>query len=419
MTIEPELVSPAGSFEKMLFAFEYGADAVYLGAKSFSLREGAANLTIEELEKAVLKAHQSDKKVYLTANIFYHDRHFEAFKIFLEEIKHIPLDALIVSDIGAVSYIKEKYPDYSIHISTQANTTNSFSARFYEKLGVKRIILARELSFEEIKKIRDTVTVKLEAFVHGAMCISYSGRCLLSNYFTNQSIYRNGEKLGGMRRPKTRDANLGDCAQNCRWTYYLVESTRKNDFIPVEEEEYGTAVLSSKDLNLSGHMKELMDAGIDAFKIEGRMKSVYYTANVTRVYRYAVDAALRNEKTGPEILKELEKVSHREYTTGFYFGENMALNSTAGTGYIREYTFLGHVLNKAGEKKALVRAMNQIKHGAPVEIIRPDCKNLILKHFRLMKDDKAVDKVQPNDEFILEWDDGIELNKYDILRRKN
>ncbi len=412
-----ELVAPAGSLDKLRFAIEYGADAVYLGAKSFSLREGAANFRIDELNEGVEYTHRKGRKAYLAANIFFHDSHFNAFKEFLEEIKFIPIDGIIISDIGAVSYVREKYPDISIHVSTQANTTNSETAKFYERLGVKRIILARELNLEEIKRIRDRVSLDLEVFVHGAMCISYSGRCLLSNYFTNQSIYKEGEKMGGMKKLKTRDANLGDCAQSCRWEYFLVESTRKNDFIPLEENESGTAILSSKDLNLSAHVKQLMDSGINAFKIEGRMKSIYYVSNVTRVYRHCIDAVIKGSVVDSKILEEVNKVSHREYTTGFYFKKNEALCSTKNSSYIREYVFLGHVIEKVDKHRVLVKAMNQIINGFPIEIVRPDFEDFTIEKYAILKEGKAVDKVHPGEEFILNYDGNFELDRFDILRR--
>jgi len=413
-----ELVSPAGSPEKLKFAVAYGADAVYLGAKSFSLREGAANFTLEELNDGIRYAHACGKKVYLASNIFFHDRHFSSFKDFLSEIHSIGLDGIVISDIGAVSYVREKYPELPVHISTQANTTNSESAKFYEKLGVKRIILARELGIEEIHSIREHVSIELEAFVHGAMCISYSGRCLLSNYLTNGSVYRPGDKPLAMRREKTRDANLGDCAQSCRWEYYLVESTRKNSYLPVEESEYGTSILSSKDLNLSARLDRLMQAGINAFKIEGRMKSLYYVSNVTRVYRHCIDSFVSGLAPEPSILVELDKVSHREYTTGFYFDENLSLSPTAGSGYIREFTFLGYVLEKSGPKSVYVRAMNRIDRKKPIEIIGKKFPDRKLKRFVFQMDGRHVDTVHTGNEFILSWEEGVELDNFDILRQR-
>lgn len=414
-----ELLSPAGSFEKMLFAFEYGADAVYVGAKSFSLREGAANFTVEELAAAVRVAHEKGKKIYLAANVFFHDRHIADFKSFLEEIRSVPLDGILVSDPGVLAYVREKYPQFPLHVSTQANTTNSLSVRFYESLGVQRIVLARELSLAEIRKIREATSAELETFVHGAMCISYSGRCLLSNYLTNASVYGKGEKMGDMKKIKTRDANLGDCAQSCRWDYSLLESSRPGDPLPVEETENGTAILSSRDLNLAARLQELLRAGIDSFKIEGRMKSVYYVSNVTRVYRSALDRAMEGKNPKPEILQELDTVSHREYTTGFYFGENLALNPTKTSKYLKDYTFLGFVMEQAGKKTVLVRAMNQILTGQPIEVITPGFKDRSLRKYRMLRNGLETGKIQPNEEFILETSGSEPLRPLDILRRKD
>lgn len=414
----PELLSPAGSFEKMLFAFEYGADAVYVGASSFSLREGAANFTPLELSDAARVAHERGKKIYLAANIFFHDRHIAELNGFLEEIKDVPLDGVLVSDLGALSLIREKYPRFPLHVSTQANTTNSETVRFYEKLGVKRIVLAREMSLDEIRRIREGTSAELETFVHGAMCISYSGRCLLSNYLTNSSVYGKEEKMGDMKKIKTRDANLGDCAQSCRWNYALVESSRPGEFLPVEETSNGAAILSSRDLNLSAHMRELVEAGIDSFKIEGRMKSAYYVSNVTRVYRHALDRALEGKPADRKCLEELDTISHREYTTGFYFNENRALHPTKTSKYLKDYTFLGFVTERAGNHVVKVRAMNQVLAGKPVEVISPGFKDTTIVKYRLLRNGQETDKIQPNEEFLFETDGGG-LKPYDILRRKD
>ncbi|MFN4216444.1 MAG: peptidase U32 family protein [Brevinematales bacterium] len=406
-----ELLSPAGSFDKMRFAFAYGADAVYVGARSFSLREQATNLTIEELTEAIRYAHQRQKRLYLATNIFFHNRHISAFKEFVKEIAPLGLDGLIVSDLGMIGWLREHYPEIPIHVSTQANTTNKETCRFYEKLGVQRIVLARELSLEEIAEIRDAVSLELEVFVHGAMCVAYSGRCLLSNYFTNPRLYKAGEKFSPGKRVRTRDANLGDCAQSCRWEYYLVEKSRQNQMIPVEETEHGTAILSSKDLNLAAHLDKLLKAGINSFKIEGRMKSLYYVANVTRVYRHALDAFQRGEKPDQSMLEELERVSHREYTTGFYFSHNESLQVT-DPGYLREYTFLAYV-KEVRENETICQAMNQIRSDQSIEVIFPDGRNekLCWKYFFVRGEEKGL--VQPNEEFVLR---GVVLEPFAILR---
>ena len=413
-----ELLSPAGNFDKMDFAFRYGADAVYIGSKIFSLREGAANFTLEELSKAVLYAHDLKKKIYLAANIFYHNRHLKDFYTFLEEIKSIPLDGIVMSDLGAIAYVREKYPEISVHISTQANTTNRESVEFYEKIGATRVVLARELSLDEIKEIRDHTSIELETFIHGAMCIAYSGRCLISNYFTNRSNYRKDEKMGVMKKIKTRDANSGDCSQSCRWDYHLVETSREGEFLPIEENEAGTALLSSKDLNLSSHLSELMEAGINSFKIEGRMKSIYYAANVTRVYRKIIDDIHKGARTDPSVFNELNTISHREYTTGFYFQENLALTPTQSSKYIREYTFLGHILEKNSPHSYTVQAMNQIQSVWDIEAIGPDMENVKLSGYKMIKNNTETSKIQPNDIFIMEVGPGVDLGKYFILRKK-
>lgn len=416
---KPELLSPAGSFEKMLFAFEYGADAVYVGATSFSLREGAANFTAQQLADASRVAHEKGKRIYLAANIFFHDRHISELKEFLSGIRDVPLDGILVSDPGALSFIREKYPQFPLHVSTQANTTNTETVRFYEKLGVKRVVLAREMSLDEIRRIRGNTSAELETFVHGAMCISYSGRCLLSNYLTNASVYGKDEKMGDMKKIKTRDANLGDCSQSCRWNYALVEQSRPGEFLPVEETANGTAILSSRDLNLSAHLRELVDAGIDSFKIEGRMKSVYYVSNVTRVYRHAIDRALEGKGAKAEYLEELDTVSHREYTTGFYFGENLALHPTKTSKYLKDYTFLGFVTEQAGKMTVQVKAMNQILAGRPIGVISPGFKDHEIRKYRMLRNGQETEKVQPNEEFILETSGKVRLEPFSILRRRD
>ncbi|MCX7882267.1 MAG: U32 family peptidase [Brevinematales bacterium] len=406
-----ELLSPAGSFEKMRFAFAYGADAVYVGVKSFSLREQATNLTLEELAEAVQYAHRLGKRLYVTTNIFFHNRHLAPFQDFVKEVAPLGVDGLIVSDLGMISWLREHYPEIPLHVSTQANTTNKESCRFYEKLGVCRIVLARELSLEEIGEIREAVSLELEAFVHGAMCVAYSGRCLLSNYFTNPRLYAPGEKFSPGKTLRTRDANQGDCAQSCRWEYYLVEKNRRNQMIPLEETEHGTAILSSKDLNLAAHLDRLMSVGINSFKIEGRMKSIYYVANVTRVYRHALDAFLKGERPSPEILSELDKVSHREYTTGFYFPHNESLQVT-DPAYLREYTFLAYV-KEITQQDTVCQAMNQIRKDQRIEVIFPDGRNMELPQPSLVVKGEEVFRVQPNEEFVLK---GVVLEPFAILR---
>ncbi|MCX7821485.1 MAG: U32 family peptidase [Brevinematales bacterium] len=412
-----ELLSPAGNFDKLRFAFAYGADAAYVGVKNFSLREGADNLTIQELLNATQYAHKAGKKLFVTSNIYFHEEDIKKFKDFIKEISNIGIDGLIVSDIGIVSFLREKYPEIPIHISTQANTLNSLAVKFYEKLGVKRVVLARELTLDEIKSIRDKTTLELETFVHGAFCVAYSGRCLLSNYFTNPSIYRPKDKPKSIKIEKTRDANKGDCAQVCRWSFYLVETNRMNDFLPIEiEENNATTILSSKDLNLAPFMKELIDAGINSFKIEGRMKSIYYVANTTRVYRRIIDDVLLNKSTPQETLEELEKISHREYFTGFYFEQNRLANTTLKS-YLKSAVFLGYVINEL-EDGYIVKAANQIKQSDRIEVIFPE-KNEFLINFSFY-DKETLEKkevIQPDEDFILKCDN--KLKEFAILRRED
>ncbi|MGC8766033.1 MAG: U32 family peptidase [Brevinematia bacterium] len=412
-----ELLSPAGGFDKLRFAIAYGADALYGGVKGFSLREGAKNFSIEELYEALSYCHTHGKKFYLTANVFLHEGHFEAFKSFVGEISRLPLDGILISDIGALSYLREKFPEIPIHISTQANTLNSEAIKFYEKLGVKRIVLARELTLNEIKAIRDKTDIELETFVHGAMCIAYSGRCLLSNYFTNPSLYRPGKKPEAIKIERTRDANLGDCSQACRWSYYLVETTRREDFLPVEiEDNFSTTILSSKDLSLAPFMKELIEAGIDSFKIEGRMKSIYYVANTTRVYRHCIDSVIKNKPFDSSMIEELNKISHREYTTGFFFEENRLATHTTFKGYERSKVFLGYVMEVINENEYLIRAANQIKSGDRIEVISPDGNDLLKNYHILDRDNRSEkDVLQPDEECILVCEN--KLSQFSIFRK--
>ncbi len=413
-----ELLSPAGNFEKLKFAFAYGADAVYVGVKNFSLREGADNFSIEELIKAVDYSHRINKKVFLALNIYFHEMDIRKFKEFAPEISNIGLDGIIVSDLGIMSFFREKYPEIPIHISTQANTLNSEAVKFYEKYGIKRVVLARELTLDEIKSIRDKTTLELEAFVHGAFCVAYSGRCLLSNYFTNPSIYKPNDKPKSIKVEKTRDANRGDCAQVCRWNFYLVETNRMNDFLPIEiEENNATSILSSKDLNLAPFMRELIEAGINSFKIEGRMKSIYYIANTTRVYRRVIDDVLNNKVTPEEVFDELEKISHREYFTGFYFEQNRLANTTLKS-YLKNSIFLGYVIKQIDNKTYLVKAANRIKQSDSIELISPE-GNELLRNFSFYDKETHSKKevIQPDEDFILECNN--ELKEFTILRGGN
>lgn len=328
-----ELLSPAGNLTKLKYALHYGADAVYIGGKKFGLRQKADNFSPEQIKQAVEYTHHLNKKIYIAVNIYAHNQHLDEIKNFIKYLKMIKVDALIISDPGVVTIARKYAEEIPMHLSTQANCTNYESVKFWQKNGLQRIILARELSIAEIKEIRQKVpNIELEMFVHGAMCISYSGRCLLSNFLIQ------------------RNANLGDCAQPCRWKYSLVEETRPGQFFPILEDEYGTYILNSKDLCLINKISEILESGIDSIKIEGRMKSLYYTANVTRIYRDAVDNYYKNQHNYQSkniYLDELEKVSHRQYYEGFYNGRpDKNAQNYESSGYIRNYQFLGELIGK-------------------------------------------------------------------------
>lgn len=323
-----ELLSPAGNFEKMKSAILYGADAVYLAGSDFGMRAAADNFSNEELKLAIEYAHIRGVKVYLTLNTMPHPDEYPALTEYIKFLSTTPPDAVICVDLGVISLVKEYLPMVDIHISTQASVVSAESAKMWMKLGAKRVVLARELTFDEILKIKANIPdeLELEAFIHGSMCISYSGRCLLSQHFTN------------------RDANRGKCAQPCRWNFEVYEEKRPDDVLPLEQDKNGTLIMSSKDMCMIEHIPDLVESGITSFKIEGRMKSAYYTAVVTNTYRMAIDAYLKDPENytfNPEWLRELDSVSHREYATGFYFDRPLDDAKTCTTpGYLREKAYL-------------------------------------------------------------------------------
>ncbi|MFZ5651271.1 MAG: peptidase U32 family protein [Bacillota bacterium] len=355
---KPELLAPAGNLEKLKIAVVYGADAVYLGGPRYGLRMGADNFTTDEIAEAVAFSHQRNVKVYVTVNIFAHNRDFDGLPQYLGALREMGVDGLIVADPGVLSLVKSEAPDLPVHISTQANTTNSYAAAFWEARGISRIVLARELSLDEIREIRKRVSVALEVFVHGAMCISYSGRCLLSKYMSG------------------RDANLGDCAQSCRWRYSLVEEKRPGQYFPVLEDGRGTYILSARDLCLLPHLPGLIGAGVDSFKIEGRMKSVHYVATVVKVYREAIDSMMENPeafRVEPAWLGELGKVSNRDYTTGFLAGDGTLSGHGDVEGiYSRNCTFVGMVRGYHQDRGVVeVEQRNRFCRGEELEVLRP------------------------------------------------
>ncbi|MBO7288972.1 MAG: U32 family peptidase C-terminal domain-containing protein [Clostridia bacterium] len=402
-----ELLAPAGSLTKLKYAIEYGADAVYIGGEEFSLRVASQNFTLPEIKEGIEYAHKRGKKVYITANIIPHNDDLKEFPSFVREVAQLGADAIIVSDLGMFSLVREVAPQLDVHISTQANNTNFESAKMWYKLGAKRVILARDLSFKEIEEIREKINSEeeLECFVHGAMCVSYSGRCLLSNYLTH------------------RDANKGACSHPCRWKYYLMEEKRPGEYMPVFENDRGTFLYNSKDLCMVEYIPQLIKAGINSFKIEGRVKNELYVATVVGAYRRAIDAYYENPEcftVSSDILEDLEKVSHREYTTGFYFNKPNENNQlyTSNT-YIQDYTIVGVVKEYNKETGiATVEQRNRFFKGDKIEIIRPNGKPFeFTADFMTDADDNEID-VAPHPQMTVKLKHGNELGEFSILRKR-
>lgn len=403
-----ELLAPAGNLEKLKMAIIYGADAVYFGGEAYSLRAAADNFSLEEMKEGVEFAHKHGKKAYITLNIFAHNRDLKGIEEYLKEIKEIGPDAIIVSDLGVFDIVRETLPDMEIHISTQANNTNWRTVNYWHKLGAKRVVLARELSLSEIKEIHENTpkNVELEAFVHGAMCISYSGRCLLSNYLTG------------------RESNMGACAHPCRWEYHIVEEKRPGEFMPIMENERGTFIFNSKDLCMLEHIPELIDAGIMSFKIEGRMKSSYYVSTIVRAYRMVIDAYLNDPEHfefKKEWYDEITKASHRNYTTGFFFHKPAAEDHVYDeANYVREYEFVGLVKSyDKSTKTAYIEQRNRIFVGDEVEIIMPSGKEIktIIKSIKDEEGNKIETANHPQMKIYIPFEE--ELEEYSILRKKN
>lgn len=356
-----ELLAPAGDLEKLKTAIRYGADAVYFGGEMFSLRAGAGNLNLEEMKEGLAYAHERGKRCYLTINIYAHNEDIDPLYDYLRQIRDLDIDAFLIADPGIIAMVRETIPDAEIHLSTQANLTNWRTGAFWASAGVKRLVMARELSLEEIRSVRDHLPqdVELEAFVHGAMCISYSGRCLLSNFMTG------------------RDSNRGMCAHPCRYRYSLVEEKRPGEFFPIEEDDRGSYIMNSKDLCMIRHIPDLVHAGIDSAKIEGRMKSIFYVATVVHAYRQAIDAYYEdpdNYVFREEWMEEFLKASHREFTTGFYYGKPGHEEQNYRTSrYTKEYSFIGKVLSYNEETGiAKVEQRNKMNVGDHIEVFGPD-----------------------------------------------
>lgn len=355
---KPELLAPAGNLSKLKTAIDYGADAVFLGGARLNLRAFSDNFTNEEMIEGLEYAHERGRKVYVTLNVFPHESDMAGLEGYLLSLEALGVDALIVSDPGIIMTAREVTPDMELHLSTQANNVNSRSATFWHRMGVKRIILARELSLKEISEITDNIPegLDLEAFVHGSMCMAYSGRCLLSNYMTG------------------RDANRGACAQPCRYKYYLVEEKRPGEYMEIKEDEKGTYIMNSKDLCMIQHIDDLMESGLQSFKIEGRMKSEFYVAAIVKAYRQAIDSYMENPKEyrfNEKWLDILSMVSHREYHTGFYYGRGH--NEVYGTSsYVRTHELIATVKEDLGEGKYLLGQKNRVYPGQKLKILRPE-----------------------------------------------
>jgi len=402
-----ELLAPAGDLEKLKMAIIYGADAVYLGGDSFGLRKASKNFSIEEIEEGIKFAHERGKKVYITLNIVPHDYDMEGLEEYVTKLYEIKADAVIVSDPGMFSVIRRTVPDLPIHLSTQASVTNYETIMFWYNLGIRRLVLARELSFKEIEDMTERLPedLEIETFVHGAMCMSYSGRCLISNYMTG------------------RDANRGDCAHPCRYKYALVEEKRPGEYFPVFEDEEGTFIMNSKDLCMIEYIPELIKSGIKSFKIEGRVKSSYYVATVIRAYRMAIDEYYKdpeNYKFDEKWLREIKKASHRDFTTGFYFGkptDEAQVYTTSS--YVRGYDFVGLILDYDEKTKiATVEQRNRMFVGENMEVFGPGKEFFTQTIEKMWNEEDEEIKVAPHPQQIVKILMEKPVSAMDMIRKE-
>lgn len=403
----PELLIPANSLEVLKIAVVFGADAVYIGGEEFGLRAKAKNFSLKEMEEGIAFAHAHGAKVYVTANIFAHNEDLAEVSGYFEELKQIKPDALIISDPGVYRIAKEVCPEIERHISTQANNTNYGTYLFWHAQGAKRVVSARELSLAEIKEIRNRIPddMEIETFIHGAMCISYSGRCLLSNYLTG------------------RDANQGACTHPCRWKYSIVEETRPHEYMPVFENERGTYIFNSKDLCMIEHIPELMEAGIDSFKIEGRMKTALYVATVSRTYRKAIDDCMESKdlylKNLPWYVSQISNCTYRQFTTGFFFGKpSQEAQIYDNNTYLKEYTYLGLVEACIREGVCAISQRNKFSVGEEIEVMKPNGENTAAVVRSIWDEDGNEMESAPHPQQKLSVDLGVPVERYDILRRK-
>ncbi len=411
----PELLVPAGSLEVLKTAVMYGADAVYIGGEAFGLRAKAKNFTLEEMAEGIAFAHAHKAKVYVTANIFAHNCDLAGVRDYFAQLNELKPDALIISDPGVFTLAKEICPQIERHISTQANNTNYETFLFWYRQGAKRVVCARELSLEELREIRKQIPadLEIEVFVHGAMCISYSGRCLLSNYFTG------------------RDANQGECTHPCRWKYAVVEETRPGEYLPVFENERGTYLFNSKDLCMVGHIPDLVAAGVDSLKIEGRMKTALYIASAARAYRIALDDFFKSEalyrQKLPWYFEQAASCTYRQFTTGFFYGKpSQEAQIYDNNVFIRNYTYLGLVEAVDARGRCMVHQRNKFSVGSQIEVMKPDGRNIQAVVTSIQDEEGNVMESAPHPKQVLYISlvpaaggpSALAVGLYDILRRK-
>ncbi|NBK92401.1 U32 family peptidase [bacterium 1XD21-13] len=404
---KPELLIPASSLEVLKVAVIFGADAVYIGGEAFGLRAKAKNFSPEDMKEGIAFAHEHGVKVYVTANILAHNRDLKGIREYFFELKEVHPDALIIADPGVFMLAKEICPELERHISTQANNTNYMTYRFWKEQGAKRVVSARELTLSELRELRANIPedLEIETFIHGAMCISYSGRCLLSNYFTG------------------RDANQGACTHPCRWKYAVVEETRPGEYFPVYENERGSYIFNSKDLCMIEHIPELLEAGIDSFKIEGRMKTALYVATVARTYRKAIDDCLKSEELYRQNMdwyrEQIGGCTYREFTTGFFYGKPDESSQIYGNStYIKGYTYLGIVDHRDDWGYCQIEQRNKFSVGDEIEIMKPEGENIPVRVEELLDEDgnPVQSAPHPKQKLLVKLSEKADV--YDILRKK-
>ena len=406
MARHPELLIPASSLEVLKVAVIFGADAVYIGGEAFGLRAKAKIFSMDEMREGIAFAHEHDVKVYVTANILAHNNDLDGVRTYFEELKEVKPDGLIIADPAIFEIAGEVCPEIERHISTQANNTNYGTYNFWHKLGATRVVTARELSLEEIKEIRANIPedLEIETFIHGAMCISYSGRCLLSNYLVG------------------RDANQGACTHPCRWKYSIVEETRPGEYMPVFENERGTYIFNSKDLCMIEHIPEILEAGVDSLKIEGRMKTALYVATVARTYRKAIDDFQKDpelyRKNMPWYLEQISNCTYRQFTTGFFFGKPDETSQIYDSNtYVKEYTYLG-IIGEEKDGMYRIEQRNKFSVGETIEVMKPNGDNIEVTVKRIVTEDGVEQVSAPHPKQVLYVDLGIKVDEYDILRRQ-